>query len=109
MCALCGVLGGTGHWADAAPRPGVYAPAADPLLRRRERARRVDAANRILPLAGLRLADWQGSAFLLSTATGKTELVDDLAHLWAAAERLTGRACDPLDPALIGRAEAARA
>ena len=23
MCALCGVLGGPGHWTDAAARPGV--------------------------------------------------------------------------------------
>ena len=24
MCALCGVLGGSDHWADAAARPGVF-------------------------------------------------------------------------------------
>jgi hypothetical protein len=62
---------------------------------------RVAAANRILQHYRLRLADWQGGAFILSTATGKTELVDDLTHLWIAAERLIGRPCDPLDPAVI--------
>jgi hypothetical protein len=51
------------------------------------------------------LADWQGSAFLLSTATGKTEIVDNLAHLWLTAERLLGRPCDPLDPDLMARME----
>jgi Mg-chelatase subunit ChlI len=40
---------------------------------------------------------------VLSTATGKSDLVDSLAHLWPLAERLAGRPCDPLDPALIER------
>lgn len=106
MCALCGVLGGSDHWTDAAARPGVFTRNTDPLERRRERARRVSAANRILNHYGMRLADWQGSAFTLSTLTGKTELVENLTHLWTAAEALSGRVCDPLDPSLIGRLEA---
>ena len=103
MCALCGVLGGSDHWADAPARPGVFSRTGDPLERRRERARRVSAANRILRLYGMTLSDWQSSAFTLSTATGKTGLVDDLSHLWAVAEKLLGRACDPLDPVLLAR------
>ena len=59
----------------------------------------------MLACYGLRLSDWQASAFLLATATGKTEIVDNLTHLWATAERLIGRPCDPLDPALIARLE----
>jgi hypothetical protein len=43
---------------------------------------------------------------VLSTLTGKTEIVDNLTHLWSAAEKLTGRPCDPLDPQLIERLEA---
>lgn len=105
MCALCGVLGGDGHWTDAASRPGVFTRNTDPLQRRRERIARVAGANRILKIYGLALADWQGASFVLSTATGKSELVDNLAHLWATAEKLVGRPCDPLDPALIGRLE----
>jgi hypothetical protein len=107
MCALCGVLGGADHWTDAAARPGVYSRMADPLQRRRERARRVAAVNRVLAHYHMQLADWQGTSFLLSTATGKTALVDNLAHLWAAAEQLAGRPCDPLDPALLARLTAA--
>ena len=64
------------------------------------------AANRVLSYYRMTLADWQGSAFVLSTATGKTEIVDNLTHLWASAEKLLGRPCDPLDPALIDRLEA---
>jgi len=103
MCALCGVLGGSDHWTDAAPRPGVFTRAADPLERFRERARRVTVANRILAQYGMVLSDWRGTAFVLATATGKSEMVDNLAHLWSAAERLSGRECDPLDPTLLAR------
>ena len=63
------------------------------------------AANRVLKHYRVMLADWQGSAFILSSATGKTEIVDNLAHLWTAAERLLGRPCDPLDAELIAAME----
>ena len=106
MCALCGVLGVPDHWTDAAARPGVYTHNVDGLQRRRERAHRVACASRILGYYGLTLSDWQASSFVLSTATGKTELVDSLGHLWATAEKLLGRPCDPLDPDLIIRLEA---
>jgi hypothetical protein len=77
----------------------------DPAARRRERMSRVAAANRVLAHYRMTLADWQGSAFVLATATGKTEIVDNLTHLWMAAERLLGRPCDPLDPELIAQLE----
>ena len=105
MCQLCGVLGGGGHWADAVSRPGVYTRNASPIERRRERARRVRVANRILAPLGMNLADWRGTAFLLSTRTGKTEIIGDLGHLWPAAERLSGRVCDPLALPLIEHLE----
>ena len=107
MCALCGVLGSAEHWADAHARPGAFTRNTGPLERRRERARRVTAANRVLRAFGMVRSDWQGSAFLLSTRTGKTALVGDLGHLWVSAEALAGRALDPLDPALLQRLEAA--
>jgi hypothetical protein len=105
MCALCGVLGGPEHWTDAAARPGIFTRNTDAAARRRERLHRVAAANRVLKHFGMRLADWQGNAFVLSTTTGKTEIVDNLAHLWLSAERLLGRQCDPLDPDLIAPME----
>jgi hypothetical protein len=108
MCALCGVLGGSEHWTDAIARPGVFTRATDPLERRRERARRVALANRILAEFRMSVSDWQGTAFILATATGKSEIVDNLAHLWSVAERLAGRPCDPLDPALLSRLGATR-
>jgi hypothetical protein len=106
MCALCGVLGGSGDWTDVAARPGVFTRNVGSLERRRERIHRVACAQRVLGFYGLTLSDWQASSFVLSTLTGKTEIVDNLTHLWNAAEKLTGRPCDPLDPQLIARLEA---
>jgi hypothetical protein len=108
MCSLCGVLGGNEHWTDAAARPGVFTRNDSRLDRRRERANRVAAANRMLAAFGLVLSDWQGASFVLSTKTGKSEIVEDLGHLWPAAERLIGRPCDPLDSGLIARMEVNR-
>lgn len=108
MCALCGVLGSAGHWTDAVARPGVFTRTVDAVQRRRERAHRIACASRVLKCYGLTLSDWQASSFILSTATGKTEIVDNLGHLWATAEKLLGRPCDPLDPALIATLEAGR-
>ena len=108
MCALCGVLGGDGHWTDAAARPGVFTRNVGSLQRRRERINRVACAQTVLGFYGLTLSDWQASSFVLSTRTGKTEMVDNLTHLWAAAEKLIGRPCDPLDPRLLDWLEAQR-
>jgi hypothetical protein len=108
MCSLCGILGGAEHWTDAAPRESVYTQTADPTRRRRSRAERVQVINRALAHYGMRLADWQGASFVLSTLTGKSEIVEDLGHLWPIAERLSGRLCDPLEPDLLARLEAER-
>ena len=101
MCALCGVLGGAEHWTAAAARPGVFTRNTDAASRRRERTSQVAAANGVLKHYRVNLTDWQGTAFVLSSATGKTEIVDNLGHLWTAVERLTGKPCDPLDAELI--------
>ena len=108
MCALCGVLGGAEHWTAAVVRPGVFTRNTDAASRRRERISQVAAANRVLKHYRMRLADWQGTAFVLSGATGKTEIIDNLGHLWTAAERLTGKPCDPLDAKLITAMERER-
>jgi hypothetical protein len=106
MCSLCGILGGNEHWADAVARPGVYTRNVERIDRRRERAARVAAANRILSAYALSLTDWQGSSFVLANRTGRSEMVADLGHLWPTAERMIGRDCDPLDPAVISLFEA---
>jgi len=106
MCSLCGILGSNEHWSDAVARPGVYTRNSEGIGRRRERANRVRVANRVLTALGMKLSDWQGTSFVISTRTGKSEIIEDLGHLWPAAERLSGRMCDPLNPDLIARLEA---
>jgi hypothetical protein len=99
------MLGGEDHWTDGPPR--VDAPGrAVAQTRRAERLYRVVLINAVLEHYGLTLADWQGSSYLLSNRTGRTEIVGDLAQLWQSAERMLGRRCDPLDPALVEQLEA---
>ena len=100
MCGVCGVLGGEEHWTAESGRPEVFGAGR---TRRAERLHRAATANRILTLFGLRLDDWQGSAFVLSGPTGQREIVDALPAVWAAAARMRGRTIDPLDPALLDR------
>ncbi len=105
MCGLCGILGGEDHWTDTASSPAVFADRAVAQTRRHERLRRAALANAVLGHYGLKLSDWQGSSYLLSSHTGRTQVVQHLAALWPAAAELTNRPCDPLDPGLIAKLE----
>ena len=58
-------------------------------------------ANRVLRHYGLKLADWQGSAYLLSGQTGQTAVVPSVAAVWPAAEQLRKTSLDPFDEALL--------
>jgi hypothetical protein len=97
MCALCGVLGGKGHWSDSAAAPAVFAGRSEPQTRGRERQARARLLNAVLKSHGITVKDWSGSSYLLTGRTGRTAIVDSIADLWPAAERLAGRAIDPLD------------
>jgi hypothetical protein len=46
---------------------------------------------------GVVVKDWSGSSYLLTNRTGRTAIVDNIADVWPAAERLAGRTIDPLD------------
>src|SRR5581483_4893019 len=93
MCGLCGLLGGT-HWTDESVGGGAR-PA------RQAKLRRVALINAVLGLYRLRVDDWQGAALAVRGPTGRTELADGLADLWAKAETVAGRPLDPLDPDLL--------
>ncbi|MFO1037518.1 MAG: hypothetical protein U1E45_11780 [Geminicoccaceae bacterium] len=95
MCGLCGLFGTVGHWTDGAG--GGLGPA--------QRQHRVRVANAVLAEMGIRCADWQGR-FTLTGPTGRSLVIDHLGALWPAAEKLSGKVLDPLDPRLIARVEA---
>ena len=103
MCSLCGLLG-EDHWTDMSANPEAFGgkPAR---TRRHERLYRVKMINEIISFFGLRLDDWQGQHFMLSSRTGKTEIVDDLMAVWPAAEAIIGRPLDPMDPKLLAHLE----
>jgi hypothetical protein len=94
------MLGGDAHWTDAG-RPASEDELAQ--VRRRQRQLRVAYLNRLLPAFACTVSDWQNHAYLISTFTGKTEIVDNLAQLWPAVERLSGRRVDPLAADLLDR------
>jgi hypothetical protein len=100
MCGLCGMLGAQDHWSDLLPQRDQ-----DTVARRNrlERMQRVAYLNVVLKAFACSVTDWQGSRYLLSTFTGKSELVDNLQQLWAAVERLTGHVPDPLSTAVQAR------
>jgi len=96
MCGLCGLLGGDFHWASSIQTG---------LPNRQERYQRVAQANRILAFYQLRLGDFQGVSYVLTTATGRSEIVSDLGQIWRTAELISGRALDPLDSRLLAALE----
>jgi hypothetical protein len=97
MCALCGVLGGRGHWTDSASAPAVFAGRAEPQTRLRERQARTRLINVVLKHHGIGVKDWSGNSYLLTSRTGRTAIVDTVGDVWGATERLCGRTIDPLD------------
>jgi hypothetical protein len=101
MCSLCGVLGGRGHWTEQSSTPEAFASRFEPSTRRRERQERTRLANAVLGHYNLTLADWEGASYVLSGPTGRRAMVENLTELWAAAESLAKKPCDPLDDALL--------
>ena len=107
MCALCGVLGGTGHWSDSSSAPAAFAGRTEPQTRLRERQARVRILNDVLRDTGVGVKDWSGNAYMLTGRTGRTAIVNTISEIWTAADRIGARPCDPLDErylaALAGR------
>jgi hypothetical protein len=95
MCGLCGALGIDSDWTDAA---ATFSSAYSSRTKARARALST-CAEAVQPCP----PDWEGAKYQLGSRTGRTEIVDNLAQVWQAAERILGRACDPLDLSVIAR------
>lgn len=89
MCGMCGVLGGGRHWSNTVT-------AGESASARRQRYVQVAHANRVLEAFRLKLADFHGQSFVLSSPTGAQLIVEDFMQVWQAAETLLGRPLDPL-------------
>lgn len=92
MCGLCGAIGGDFHWSASLAKAD-----ADPNEFRRQRRYRIALVSELLRPYRLTVSDFQNRSLLLSSPTGATEIVDDLAQLWVAVDRiLTSTQIDPL-------------
>jgi hypothetical protein len=106
MCILCGEFVTRIHWtekhAEDKARASIDAGAKDENRRNRcrERAWRAAVTNEVLRHYGLKVNDWSGTKYILRDGKGRSELIQDLGFLWPAAQKLTGRPLDPLDPTL---------
>ena len=95
MCSACGYPAAPGHWTEAG--------AANMGDRLRARFRRAQILQRVLSAYGLQAHDGGlVPGIQLSTRTGEQAIVRDLAEVWIAAERMSGRTVDPLDPCFVG-------
>ena len=101
MCGLCGMLGRPGHWTETATNAEAFQGRARSHTWHRERQDRARLVNRVLRHYGLNLSDWAATSFVLRSHTGQTSLVGNLTEVWAAAEALSKRDCDPLDEDLL--------
>jgi len=100
VCSLCGTLAAGPHWADGSTDRGQVGARRAALRQRLVRAALLD---RVLAPFGLRVEEWEETAYVLRSATGETVLASDLTALLAEAERLARRPLDPLDPAYLAR------
>ena len=108
MCALCGVFTDGPHWTEAGTDAGRRAAAPTGRERHLDRTRRLALLNRVLSAYGCAVDDWAGAHYMVQRRSGgATEMASDLPGLWLAVEGLTGRAPDPLDPALVAQLEGA--
>jgi hypothetical protein len=92
MCNACEFPVSSRHWAEAGLASGPPDAATDRLAM-------LAALRAALAVHGLRVrAAGLWSGFQISTPSGRFENARNLDEAWAAAEKLAGRAVDPLSP-----------
>lgn len=96
MCGLCGLLGIV-HWTETSAHAGAFTGDRRRTVRA-ERAHRAGVVNTALAPYRMKVSDFQATSYVLRSATGKSEIVDDIQAVWGAVERLRGAPVDPLSP-----------
>src|SRR5215472_3183200 len=89
------MLEGQLHWTESKP------PAAQAHTQWRERQARIRLVNAVLQHYGLKLAEWSGKSYVLSSRNGRTAMSENKSELWGEAGRLCRRRCDHLDEGLL--------
>ncbi|EAR50108.1 hypothetical protein OG2516_06544 [Oceanicola granulosus HTCC2516] len=100
MCGLLGIV----HWTETNAHPDAFTGAGRRTIRA-ERAHRAALVNAALAPVRMKVADFQATSYIVRAPTGRQEIVDDLASVWGAVDRLRGQAVDPLDEAWIAEME----
>lgn len=98
MCEVCAIFGAGEHWSDFGRLRDEQFPFADIQHTRAQRKARIRLLNRLLAPLGLACEDWDGESLLILDRHGRSRLAATLSDVWSAAERLSGRTIDPLDP-----------
>lgn len=96
MCVLCYELAPEDHWSDGIPDDApVDAPA-------RSRYRRTRIVSAVLAPYGLTVSDpGTGPYRTIADRKGAAEVAAGLPAVWQAADRLSPRPVDVLDPTLL--------
>lgn len=89
MCGACGILSGTPDWVEGGD-------SVRPSNRLAERYRRIALVNRFLAPTSVHLRVF-GNRLVVQSATGRTRIVTDLAHVWRTADEIGRSLVDPLD------------
>ncbi len=99
MCGLCGLLGIT-HWTETSAHVDAFTGGRRKTLRS-ERLHRIKIVNAALAPSRAILSDFQATNYIISSATGKKLVIDDIQAVWGAYEKLTGVVFDPIDPDVL--------
>ena len=95
MCGLCGLLGVV-HWTEMSAHRQVFTGGDAPTVRS-ERIARTRLVNALLKPRRMKVGDFQATSYVVSSPTGRREIVDDLQAVWSAVETMSGQPIDPLD------------
>jgi len=96
VCVLCYELAPADHWSDGVDTGG---PSGRPP---RDRHRRTRVLAAVLASYGLTVSDpGTGPHMTIADRKGAAEVAAGLPAVWAAADRLSPRPIDPLDPDLL--------
>lgn len=103
MCVLCGEMMSSFHWSDVKfkEQKREIEVGSEQKERMQARLKRVKIVNEILEFYGLKLRDFQGSKYVLSSKKGRELIVNDLGDLWQKVSEIENITPNALDNKLI--------